>query len=218
MPTSASRRNSRWPSPRSRSPAPSCSPSSSSAGRCAAPPAPSPARPSGTSDDLPGRPALSVHGLSKRSGPGSRFENVTFDVGYGEVFGLRRVAERASDGIDGVAGGLDAACGARPDLRAVPETARVVQVPAHGPARCPPPVPQRGQLTDLHAHMPLIWAALLSNRAWQPRPHAPVTPLLWPVARLTDLYRVVVRGTCRRCPRPYRLLRGAAPTTDRESV
>jgi ABC-2 type transport system ATP-binding protein len=35
-----------------------------------------------------GAPALSVHGLSKRSGARVAFEDVTFDGGYGEVFGF----------------------------------------------------------------------------------------------------------------------------------
>jgi hypothetical protein len=61
------------------------------------------------------------------------------------LFGLRGrevVPGRPRCGEAGHGGDRTAVRGPRPDLRAVPETARVVEVTAGGPAWCPPPVPQ----------------------------------------------------------------------------
>ena len=37
---------------------------------------------------LPGPPALSVRGLGKRFGDRTAFEDVSFEIGYGQVFGF----------------------------------------------------------------------------------------------------------------------------------
>jgi len=37
---------------------------------------------------MQGLPALSVRGLGKRFGDRAAFENVSFEIGYGEVFGF----------------------------------------------------------------------------------------------------------------------------------
>ncbi len=42
----------------------------------------------------------------------------------------------------------------RPDLRVVPEAARVAETTAGGPPRCPPAVAQYGQLAHLDAYVP----------------------------------------------------------------
>ena len=44
--------------------------------------------PVAASGEKMGTPALSAHGLSKRFGDRVAFENVTFDIGHGEVFGF----------------------------------------------------------------------------------------------------------------------------------
>src|SRR5450755_2174714 len=88
--------------------------------------------------------------------------------------------------------GGTAGCGARPDLRAVPETARVAEVTAGRAARCPPAVAQDGQLAHLDAHVPFLRAALLYNRSWQPRPLLAVTLLFLLRAGAADLDRALV--------------------------
>ena len=81
---------------------------------------------------------------------------------------------------------------ARPDLRAIPETARIVEVTAGGPARRPPTVPQDGQLAHLDAHVPFVWAALFYDGTRQPRPGAAVALLFLLRAGVADLDRALV--------------------------
>ena len=85
-------------------------------------------------------------------------------------------------------------CRPWPDLRAVPESARIVEVTGGGPARRAPVVAQHGQLADLDAHVPLVRPALLYNRARQPRPPLAVAVLFLLRARVADLDRALWSG------------------------
>ena len=82
---------------------------------------------------------------------------------------------------------------ARPDLRAIPETARIVEVTAGRTARCPPAVAQDGQLPDLDAHVPFVRAALFYDGTRQPRPGAAVALLFLLRAGVADLDRALIR-------------------------